>query len=82
MHVLVSGICGTSEDDCSVFATCADADHGSFTCTCDEGYTGDGKTCEGIRLDSFKNRWLPLSHDNCQNYLHALTQHSIINIFS
>ena len=47
MHVLVSGICGTSEDDCSVFATCTDTDHGSFTCTCNEGYTGDGETCKG-----------------------------------
>ena len=40
-------ICGTPQDDCSEFAACADTGPGSYTCTCNEGYTGDGKTCEG-----------------------------------
>ena len=41
-------ICGTPQDDCSEFATCTDTGPGTFTCTCNEGYTGDGRICKGI----------------------------------
>jgi hypothetical protein len=44
---LVIKICGTPQDDCSEFATCTDTEPGKFTCTCNQGYTGDGKTCTG-----------------------------------
>ena len=40
-------ICGTPQDDCSEFATCADTGPGSYICTCNKGFTGDGKTCKG-----------------------------------
>lgn len=40
-------ICGTEMDDCSEFATCSDTQPGIYECTCNEGYTGDGKTCSG-----------------------------------
>ena len=35
------------EHDCNVLADCADTE-GSYTCTCNTGYTGDGKSsCVG-----------------------------------
>ena len=40
-------ICGTPNDDCSQYATCADTGPGTYSCTCNEGYTGDGKSCKG-----------------------------------
>ena len=35
--------CTDGSDDCDAQATCADT-VGSFTCTCNAGYTGDGRT--------------------------------------
>ena len=34
-------------DDCSENANCMNTE-GSFECVCKSGYTGDGRTCEGI----------------------------------
>jgi hypothetical protein len=34
--------------DCSVFATCADTGPGTYNCTCNKGYTGNGKICKGL----------------------------------
>ena len=41
-------ICGTDRDDCHKFATCANIGPGTYKCTCNKGYTGDGKTCTGL----------------------------------
>ena len=39
------------QDDCHQFATCADTGPGTHKCTCNEGYTGDGKIiCRGNNI--------------------------------
>ena len=39
--------CATDVDNCAPNATCTNTPVGSFTCTCDQGYSGDGTSCEG-----------------------------------
>ncbi len=39
--------CSTGTHDCGANATCGDT-VGSFTCTCDNGYLGDGHTCRAV----------------------------------
>lgn len=38
--------CTTNTHDCHSSATCTNTEC-SFTCTCNEGYTGDGRSCIG-----------------------------------
>ena len=38
--------CTTQSDDCSPNGVCTNVD-GSFQCECKQGFTGDGKTCNG-----------------------------------
>ena len=40
-------VCGSERDDCHEHATCTDTSPGKYECTCNPGYTGDGKTCVG-----------------------------------
>ena len=43
--------CSNGSHDCDVNANCTNTD-GSHSCTCKEGYTGKGESCQGkIRLD-------------------------------
>ena len=43
--------CSKGSHDCDVNAHCTNTD-GSHSCTCKEGYTGEGESCQGkIRLD-------------------------------
>ena len=39
--------CTTSAHDCHAEAICSNTD-GSFTCNCNQGYTGDGEDCAGM----------------------------------
>ena len=48
--------CSNGSHDCDVNANCTNT-NGSHSCTCKEGYTGKGESCQGkIRLDLEKNR--------------------------
>ena len=42
--ILAIDECSTQQDDCHDNATCSDTD-GSYTCSCNDGFTGDGFTC-------------------------------------
>ena len=41
--------CEENTDDCHINATCNNND-GSFSCECMTGLSGDGTTCQGMRL--------------------------------
>ena len=53
--------CNAGTDNCAEQALCMDTD-GSFTCTCNTGYTGDGMTCSG------KTACHSIAHFNIINY--------------
>ena len=46
--------CATGVDNCDSEATCANT-VGSFSCTCNRGYHGDGTTCTGKEKDNLTN---------------------------
>ena len=41
--------CSADPGPCDTNAACANSPDGSFTCTCNSGYTGDGISCTGER---------------------------------
>ena len=46
--------CTDNTDNCDTSANCTNTP-GSFTCTCDPGYTWDGVTCTGMYYSHFKD---------------------------
>ena len=44
--------CSSNSHGCDVNAVCSNT-HGSHTCTCKAGYTGDGKSCNGLLFVCF-----------------------------
>ena len=60
-------------NECSANALCHNL-HGSYNCTCKEGYYGDGKTCTGEACSVFifsatfvrRVNFVTLSLTNCQ----------------
>jgi hypothetical protein len=49
LHIKFADIdeCNDESDNCHDNATCRNND-GSFNCTCNSGYTGNGTYCEGL----------------------------------
>ena len=49
--ILVSDVdeCATNTHDCAADADCINTD-GSFICSCQVGYIGDGKLCQGTKM--------------------------------
>ena len=45
--------CANDADDCDTNAACTNTP-GDFTCTCNQGYTGDGVTCMGKYFHLFE----------------------------
>ena len=43
--------CSAESSPCSENAECANSD-GSYSCTCKQGFTGDGAVCEGNKANS------------------------------
>ena len=59
--------CVREEPPCHTSAVCLN-NEGSFTCTCAEGYEGDGIIdCQGIYNEKYSMK-LRMMHDNVRNY--------------
>ena len=64
--------CQRNEDECHEEAECKDT-IGSYNCTCNAGYTGDGFNCTGQHIHIFIIRWnlsFCTDIDECDEMLH------------
>ena len=67
--------CSNGSHDCDVNANCTNT-NGSHSCTCKEGYTGKGESCQGkIKLDIEKKQ------NNRSSQVIALLSNKLANIF-
>ena len=59
--------CSAGTDNCAAEATCTNTD-GSYICTCNTGYTGDGVTCTSkIQSKDVIIVHTSLVHSKCEN---------------
>ena len=49
VYVLDINECLELSYPCASGASCTNT-YGSYTCTCNSGYSGDGSTCEGLKM--------------------------------
>ena len=50
--------CTANSHDCHLDATCSNTD-GSFSCICNQGYSGDGKQCDGMFVILVSRKRIP-----------------------
>ena len=64
--------CSAEISPCDSNANCTNSD-GSYSCTCKQGFTGDGRACEGNVLSSkdAKSHYNPFNHLYVLNDLHS-----------
>lgn len=64
--------CDSSDlNDCHEWATCNNTD-GNYTCSCNDGFTGDGYNCTGMENVLCIYRYTHLySKCTCRQYLHV-----------
>ena len=71
--------CILHTDNCSIYANCSNT-IGSYDCTCNAGFTGDGYTCQGTFILFVECKWLiiviqTLMSAPCTLTIVALMQH-------
>ena len=66
LFVLDIDECTVGTANCDSNATCTDTE-GSFTCTCNAGYTGDGTSCTGKSMAKYERAFFCRSK-NCVVY--------------
>ena len=67
--------CSSGSHDCDVNANCTNS-NGSYSCTCNEGYSGKGDSCQGkIRLNLIKIQ------NNYSSPIIALLSNKLAKIF-
>uniref|UniRef100_A0A8C4WPY8 Stabilin 1 n=1 Tax=Gopherus evgoodei TaxID=1825980 RepID=A0A8C4WPY8_9SAUR len=54
--------CVTDNGGCSIYATCINVSAGENTCTCKEGYAGDGTLCQGEICSLSSYPFVPLDY--------------------
>ena len=65
--------CSNGSHDCDVNANCTNT-NGSHSCTCKEGYSGKGKSCQGKISQTLKKQ------NNCSSEIIALSSDKLVNI--
>ena len=64
IFLTVPPICGSENDDCDKnLASCENTQTGSYNCTCNQGYIGNGKKCIG-KFTSFSAHLKRLKQSN------------------
>ena len=77
--------CDDDTHNCHSEATCTNT-VGSFTCSCNEGYTGDGILCEGNEISKYLSTMqvsvnLTKCHPNLNYYLCLIIKKNKIDLY-